>query len=101
MPHSGAGECVGWHEDAECRVTRNCQDLVSLPDWAVLTDQQTSGVLGLSLDTLRRLDRDRDGPPRVNFRLGVMAGRSANFAVGFKAARHRFRRPNPIRRTPS
>jgi hypothetical protein len=39
--------------------------LSALPDWAVLTDQQTSGVLGLSLDTLRRLDRGRDGPPRV------------------------------------
>jgi hypothetical protein len=25
--------------------------LSALPDWAVLTDQQTSGVLGLSLDT--------------------------------------------------
>jgi predicted DNA-binding transcriptional regulator AlpA len=39
--------------------------LSALPDWAVLTDQQTSGVLGLSLDTLHRLDRRRDGPPRV------------------------------------
>ena len=39
--------------------------LSALPDWAVLTDQQTSGVLGLSLDTLRRLDWGRDGPPRV------------------------------------
>jgi hypothetical protein len=39
--------------------------LAALPDWAVLTDQQTSRVLGLSLDTLRRLDRGRDGPPRV------------------------------------
>jgi hypothetical protein len=39
--------------------------LSALPDWAVLTAQQTSGVLGLSLDTLRRLDRGRDGPPRV------------------------------------
>src|SRR5262249_22121147 len=40
-------------------------NLAALPDWAVRTDQQTSGVLGLSLDTLRRLDRGRDGPPRV------------------------------------
>jgi len=34
-------------------------------DWAVLTDRQTSQVLGLSVDTLRRLDRDREGPPWV------------------------------------
>jgi hypothetical protein len=40
-------------------------NLAALPDWAVLTDQQTSGVLGLSLDTLRRLDRGRNEPPRV------------------------------------
>jgi hypothetical protein len=39
--------------------------LSALPDWAVLTDRQTSQVLGLSVDTLRRLDRDRDGPPWV------------------------------------
>jgi hypothetical protein len=41
------------------------RQLSALPDWAVLTDQQTSQVLGLSVDTLRRLDRDRDGPPWV------------------------------------
>jgi hypothetical protein len=41
------------------------RQLNALPDWAVLTDQQTSQLLGLSVDTLRRLDRDRDGPPWV------------------------------------
>ncbi len=41
------------------------RQLSVLPDWAVLTDQQTSQVLGLSVDTLRRLDRDHDGPPWV------------------------------------
>ena len=39
--------------------------LSALPDWAVLTDQQTGAALGISLDTLRRLDRAGDGPPRV------------------------------------
>jgi hypothetical protein len=41
------------------------RQLSALPDWAVLTDQQTSQVLGFSVDTLRRLDRDRNGPPWV------------------------------------
>ena len=41
------------------------RQLAALPDWAVLTDRQTSQVLGLSVDTLRRLDRDREGPPWV------------------------------------
>jgi hypothetical protein len=41
------------------------RQLSALPDWAVLTDQQTSQVLGLSVDTLRRLDRGRNGPPWV------------------------------------
>ena len=41
------------------------RQLSALPDWAVLSDQQTSQVLGLSVDTLRRLDRDRKGPPWV------------------------------------
>src|SRR5262249_8978393 len=41
------------------------KQLNALPDWAVLTDQQTSQLLGLSVDTLRRLDRDCDGPPWV------------------------------------
>ena len=40
-------------------------DFKALPDWAVLTDQQTTQLLGLSLDTLGRLDRAGDGPPRV------------------------------------
>src|SRR5580692_6821013 len=40
-------------------------NLAALPDWAVLTDQQTSELLSLSLDTLHRLDRGGDGPPRV------------------------------------
>jgi predicted DNA-binding transcriptional regulator AlpA len=41
-------------------------DLTTLPDWAVLTDQQTVELLGVSRDTLKRLDRVGDGPPRVN-----------------------------------
>jgi hypothetical protein len=41
-------------------------DLTALPDWAVLTDQQTVALLGVSRDTLDRLDRAGDGPPRVN-----------------------------------
>jgi hypothetical protein len=41
------------------------QQLSAMPDWAVLTEKQTSLVLGLSVDTLRRLDRDRNGPPWV------------------------------------
>jgi hypothetical protein len=40
-------------------------NLAALPDWAVLTDQQTSELLSLSLDTLHRLDRGGDGPPRA------------------------------------
>jgi predicted DNA-binding transcriptional regulator AlpA len=40
-------------------------ELAALPDWAVLTDQQTTQLLGFSLDTLGRLDRAGDGPPRV------------------------------------
>jgi hypothetical protein len=40
-------------------------DFTALPDWAVLTDQQTTQLLGVSLDTLGRLDRAGDGPPRV------------------------------------
>ena len=40
-------------------------DFAALPDWAVLTDQQTTQLLGVSLDTLGRLDRAGDGPPRV------------------------------------
>jgi predicted DNA-binding transcriptional regulator AlpA len=40
-------------------------ELTALPDWAVLTDRQTSQLLGFSLDTLGRLDRAGDGPPRV------------------------------------
>jgi predicted DNA-binding transcriptional regulator AlpA len=40
-------------------------DLLALPDWAVLSDRQTIVLLGFSLDTLSRLDRAGDGPPRV------------------------------------
>jgi hypothetical protein len=42
------------------------RQLSALPDWAVLSDQQTSQVLGLSVDTVRRLDRGRNGPPGGN-----------------------------------
>jgi hypothetical protein len=41
-------------------------NLAALPDWAVLTDRQTTQLVGFSLDTLGRLDRAGDGPPRVN-----------------------------------
>ena len=40
-------------------------NLLTLPDWAVLSDQQAAKVLGFSIDTLWRLDRAGDGPPRV------------------------------------
>lgn len=40
-------------------------DLGTLPDWAVLSDPQAAVLLGFSRDTLLRLDRAGDGPPRV------------------------------------
>ena len=40
-------------------------DFAALPDWAVLSDTQTSQVLSLSHDTLRRLDEAGDAPGRV------------------------------------
>ena len=40
-------------------------DFTALPDWAVLSDKQTSQVLSLSHDTLRRLDEVGEGPARV------------------------------------
>ena len=40
-------------------------DLTTLPDWAVISDQRAAEILDLSLDTLWRLDRAGDGPPRV------------------------------------
>lgn len=40
-------------------------NFTALPDWAVLSDQQATELLGVSLDTLGRLDRGGDGPPRV------------------------------------
>ena len=39
--------------------------LRALPDWAVISDQRAAEILNLSLDTLWRLDRAGDGPPRV------------------------------------
>jgi predicted DNA-binding transcriptional regulator AlpA len=39
--------------------------LMTLPDWAVISDQRAAEILDLSLDTLWRLDRAGDGPPRV------------------------------------
>jgi hypothetical protein len=43
----------------------NAENLATLPDWAVISDQRTADILGFSLDTLWRLDRIGDGPPRV------------------------------------
>ncbi len=40
-------------------------NLGALPDWAVISDQRAAEILDLSLDTLWRLDRAGDGPPRV------------------------------------
>jgi predicted DNA-binding transcriptional regulator AlpA len=40
-------------------------NLGTLPDCAVLTDPQAAVLLGFSRDTLLRLDRAGDGPPRV------------------------------------
>lgn len=36
-----------------------------LPDWAVLTDAETSAAVSLSEDTLLRLDATGDGIPRT------------------------------------
>ena len=40
-------------------------ELIGLPDWAVISDRRAAEILDLSLDTLWRLDRAGDGPPRV------------------------------------
>jgi predicted DNA-binding transcriptional regulator AlpA len=40
-------------------------DFAALPDWAVLNDKQTTQLLNLSHDTLRRLDETGEGPRRV------------------------------------
>lgn len=40
-------------------------DFALMPDWGVLSDEQTTQVLNLSHDTLRRLDEAGEGPARV------------------------------------
>jgi hypothetical protein len=39
--------------------------LDELPSWAVISDAQALKLLGLSKDTLARLDKSGDGPPKV------------------------------------
>ena len=51
--------------------------LPALPDYAVLTKSQTCAVTNLSADTLDRLHRLNQGPPRVQLsprRVGYPAG---------------------------
>lgn len=58
-------------------------NLMALPDWAVISDQRAAEILDLSLDTLWRLDRAGDGPPRVRLSPAGMAALSAHFASGW------------------
>ncbi len=49
----------------------------ALPDYAVLTKQQACAVTNLSADTLDRLHKNNQGPPRVQLsprRVGYPAG---------------------------
>ena len=39
--------------------------LKDLPDEAVLTERQAARLLNISVDTLKRLDQSREGPPLV------------------------------------
>jgi predicted DNA-binding transcriptional regulator AlpA len=51
--------------------------LPRLPDYAILTKQQTCAVTNLSADTLDRLHKSNEGPPRVQLsprRVGYPAG---------------------------
>ena len=51
--------------------------LPRLPDYAVLTKQQACTLTNLSADTLDRLHRSNEGPPRVQLsprRVGYPAG---------------------------
>jgi hypothetical protein len=40
-------------------------DLTALPEWGVLTNAQAARAMGISKDTLRRLDEAGQGPPIV------------------------------------
>jgi predicted DNA-binding transcriptional regulator AlpA len=39
--------------------------LDELPNWAVISNAQAVKLLGFSRDTLARLDKSGDGPPKV------------------------------------
>jgi predicted DNA-binding transcriptional regulator AlpA len=39
--------------------------MAAMPDFAVLTRAQLVAVIGVSADTLARLEREQCGPPRV------------------------------------
>ena len=67
-------------------------DLMVLPDWAVLNDQQTVALLGFSIDTLNRLDRAGDEPPRVRLsprRYGRPVGELRKWIQRTREQRHR------------
>ena len=62
-------------------------DLMALPDWAVLSDKQTTELLGVSRDTLGRLDRSGRDLLRVRLsprRHGRLVG---ELRSGFNTAR--------------
>jgi predicted DNA-binding transcriptional regulator AlpA len=59
--------------------------LPQLPDYAVLTKQQACTVTNLSADTLDRLHRSNEGPPRVQLsprRVGYPAGKLRKWLEG-------------------
>jgi predicted DNA-binding transcriptional regulator AlpA len=46
-------------------MTQKLTTLDELPSWAVISDAQAVELLGFSRDTLARLDKSGDGPPKV------------------------------------
>jgi hypothetical protein len=43
----------------------NARDINGHPDWSVASDFQAAKLMGISYDTLHRLDREGKGPPVV------------------------------------
>jgi len=43
-------------------VAHNKADFLNLPDWAILNDDEAARAIGVSKDTLQRLDRAGEGP---------------------------------------
>jgi predicted DNA-binding transcriptional regulator AlpA len=48
-----------WH------MTQKLAPLDDLPNWAVISDARALQLLGFSRDTLARLDKSGEGPPKV------------------------------------